>query len=102
MKLIIEIWENQLALQEYPQKYGTVIQSAGRTCMDDYIKAMHGWMHGKFDPSQFDPDVLQRIKSEYGDRVVTQSTPIIIIYSCDTYQTGTRVVIYCSINFVMH
>ena len=44
--------------------------------VDDYIKAMHGWMHGKFDPSQFDPDVLQRIKSEHGDRVVTQSTPI--------------------------
>ena len=48
--------------------------------LDDYIDAMHGWFQGEFDPSQVDKDVLEELKTEYGDGPVVQEQPIIQLY----------------------
>ena len=44
--------------------------------LDHYIIAMHGWFGGEFDPAQFDSDLLQQLRSEYGDGPVMQTDPI--------------------------
>ena len=40
---------------------------------------MHGWLQGSFDPTQFDNEVLERIKKEYGSGNVTQTDPMSIL-----------------------
>lgn len=49
--------------------------------LDEYIDSMHGWFHGRFDPTQFDRDTLQAIQKDYGEDPVTQSEPIRLIHA---------------------
>ena len=44
--------------------------------LDDYINSMYGWFQGEFDPTQFDQEALQEIKTEFGSGPVTQSEPL--------------------------
>ena len=41
--------------------------------LDEYIDAMHGWFQGEFDPAEFDQEVFQEIKREYGSGPVILS-----------------------------
>ena len=52
--------------------------------LDQYIDAVHGWFQGEFDPAEFDQEILQEIKSEYGNGPVTQSEPINHIHAIFT------------------
>ena len=47
--------------------------------LDKYISSMHGWFQGRFDPTQFNSEVLQRIKKEYGSGKVTQTDPNLLL-----------------------
>ena len=47
--------------------------------LDDYIDSMYGWFHGEFDPTELDQEVLQEIKSDYGNGQVIQSEPISVV-----------------------
>jgi len=42
--------------------------------LDQYVEAMFGWFGGEFDPSQFDENVLQRLREEnqYGPVVLPE------------------------------
>ena len=49
--------------------------------LDNYIDSMHGCFQGEFDPTQFDQDILQGIRREYGEGPITQSEPIKFVHA---------------------
>ena len=57
--------------------------------LDDYIDSMYGWFQGEFDPTQFDGDTLQKLKSKHGTGSITQSEPIGILHAVLTKPRST-------------